>query len=376
MVRTVLTVSVILLASIPAMADTVTVSQTMTYANNTLDVNGPFFVPRGWILDHDYRRGAWQDWGWTHNMSSLRPADAIGVAGATLIVRDWDVADGNDNGTMYPEEDRIYAIRTTGGTLQSFVRDGETPADPFRVPVTLIGKLAQTGVYEFGTTTLPVLNAGVLDQLGTTGSLRLFMDIDALFAVYGHQVTLVYSTLNVDYVVPHATWEPNLPVYRFYSKKTGAHFYTTSEGERVKLKSPSWAVTWDDEGLAYHTYAQKRQNTGGTLPVVSPVYRFWSSKSGTHFYTISEGEKDKLMAWCTVQQAKTVGISSTWAYEGIAFYAHAAGQQPEGSKPVYRFWSTKLGQHFYTASEGEKNKVQQQMSDTWSYEGIAWYAYQ
>jgi hypothetical protein len=64
-----------------------------------------------------------------------------------------------------------------------------------------------------------------------------------------------------------------------------------------------------------------------------------------------------------------------WTYEGIAFYAYPEGQQPGDVEPVYRFWSPVLGTHFYTISETEKNKLVDNYPDVWTYEGIVWYAY-
>jgi hypothetical protein len=45
---------------------------------------------------------------------------------------------------------------------------------------------------------------------------------------------------------------------------------------------------------------------------LSPVYRFWSNTFLGHFYTISEYEKDYVIAtW-----------PDTWTYEGPVFYAY------------------------------------------------------
>ena len=64
------------------------------------------------------------------------------------------------------------------------------------------------------------------------------------------------------------------------------------------------------------------------------------------------------------------------AYEGPAFYAFAVGKEPEDAVPVYRFWSGGSGYHFYTISEDEKDKVIANYPETLVYEGIAWYAYE
>jgi hypothetical protein len=64
-----------------------------------------------------------------------------------------------------------------------------------------------------------------------------------------------------------------------------------------------------------------------------------------------------------------------WTYEGIAFYAYPEGQQPGDAEVVYRFWSPVLETHFYTIRESEKNKLVDNYSHVWTYEGTAWYAY-
>jgi hypothetical protein len=100
-------------------------------------------------------------------------------------------------------------------------------------------------------------------------------------------------------------------------------------------------------------------------PNLSPVYRFWSAKLGNHFYTIKGTERDKL-----INQ-----YSDLWTFEGTAFYAYPSGRQPAGTKPVYRFWSDRLVAHFYTIKESEKDKLINQYADLWTFEGVAWYAY-
>ncbi len=99
--------------------------------------------------------------------------------------------------------------------------------------------------------------------------------------------------------------------------------------------------------------------TQGEQPV-SPVYRFWSDQHGSHFFTISEADKDY------------VETLPEWRYEGIAWYAYAT--QQSGTLPVYRFWSDQHGSHFFTISEADKDYVE--TLSEWRYEGIAWYAYQ
>lgn len=150
-----------------------------------------------------------------------------------------------------------------------------------------------------------------------------------------------------------------VPVYRFWSSKTGKHFYTSSEAEKDKLVN-KYPGLWTFEGAAYHAYA--RQSGRALLP----VYRFWSDALSGHFWTISEAEKNKLID----------RFSDVWTFEGPAFYAYAEGQHAAGAKAVHRFWSETLNAHFYTISEAEKNKLIDRFAHVWSYEGVAWYAHE
>jgi len=109
------------------------------------------------------------------------------------------------------------------------------------------------------------------------------------------------------------------------------------------------------------------QGGSGSQPAdmdLAPVYRFWSDKLSTHFYTISEAEKNILIK----------DYPGVWTYEGIVFYAYPPDHQAVGSKPVYRFWSSSLSRHFYCINETEKKRMMDN-AKVWTYEGVVWYAY-
>ena len=96
-------------------------------------------------------------------------------------------------------------------------------------------------------------------------------------------------------------------------------------------------------------------------PGTLPVYRFFNTIAGGHFFTIDEAEKN------------TVIQNYQWFRpEGIGFYAYPV-QQP-GTLPVYRFFNTIAGGHFFTIDENEKNTVIQNY--LWFRpEGVGFYAY-
>ena len=146
------------------------------------------------------------------------------------------------------------------------------------------------------------------------------------------------------------------PVYRFWSPVLQRHFYTISEGEKNKLIN-QYPDVWTPEGVAYYAFA------GATDPIAAPVHRFWSASLKAHFYTMSEAERDKLIN----------NYSNVWTYEGVAFYTYTVGAHPQGTSVIYRFWSGSA--HFYTISAAERDKLLNDPLHIWAFELIAWYAY-
>ncbi len=150
-----------------------------------------------------------------------------------------------------------------------------------------------------------------------------------------------------------------IPVWRFWSSALGGHFYTVDEAEKDKVLS-EYEDVWMYEGVAYRAFLSDADD-----PNLRAVHRFWSEPLSAHFYTIDETERDYVLAT----------YPDVWIYEGVAFYTYPAGSQPAGTMPVYRFWSGTLGTHFYTASDQEQFKLLSGYRHVWQYEGIAWYAY-
>jgi hypothetical protein len=325
----VLTASVLLLASV-ANAGVTTIRNTLDYTSNA-EWGEPWFLPPDIIPDHSpYHRGMWEDWGWMHDVRTRVPSDAKGILSATVTINAWDV-DAND--PEGPEIDVIYANSVRLGVLEG--TDGRVwKATQFNLP------------------------REVLDELWSEGRVYIFMDIDEEEDFVGHRVTLNYATLTIQYNVSGAGTTSRLPVHRFWSSALGSYFYTANEAEKEKLENDAVGV-WTYQGVAYYALPPAFE------PNSAPVYRFWSDILKTHFYTISEKERDKL-----IEQ-----FEGRWIYEGEAFWAFAAGQQPLGTIPVYRFWSDTVRRHFYTTSEEQKDKIILESSDVWTYEGIAWYAY-
>lgn len=147
------------------------------------------------------------------------------------------------------------------------------------------------------------------------------------------------------------------PVYRFYSSSASTHFYTGNAGEAHGLRNGSPAG-WNYEGVAYYAYTRQ---VSGTVP----LYRFYSPVYRGHFFTRNEAEMQSLRK----------NSSATWRYEGVAYYV--APSQVSGTVPVYRFWNPVARHHFYTRNANEAHNLRYKItSKNYNYEGVAFYAWQ
>lgn len=142
------------------------------------------------------------------------------------------------------------------------------------------------------------------------------------------------------------------PVYRFYNLANGSHFYTASEGERWNVIS-RMGKTYRYEGAAYSINTSNTANS-------APLYRFFNTRTKTHFYTASEAEKADIQA----------RLASTFSFEGAAYNVSL---EPSGATAVYRFFNLRNGTHFYTASEAERNDTVARLGYLYRYEGPAFY---
>lgn len=61
-----------------------------------------------------------------------------------------------------------------------------------------------------------------------------------------------------------------------------------------------------------------------------------------------------------------------YQYEGVAWYANTS--QTGGLTPMFRFYQTKTDTHFYTTSASEQDSVQQNLP-LYKYEGIAYFSW-
>ena len=145
------------------------------------------------------------------------------------------------------------------------------------------------------------------------------------------------------------------PVFRFYNRNTGAHFFTMNASEVAKIQATLPQFSY--EGTQFGALSGER--SAG----LDPVHRFYNRDTGTHFFTIGEDERRLVQA--TLPQ---------YTYEGIAWYAPATAQA--GWVPLYRFYRKNAGTHFYTSSESEKDFVRTSLSAFYTFENVAYFVRQ
>ena len=142
----------------------------------------------------------------------------------------------------------------------------------------------------------------------------------------------VYQFEGVAYTLEVDNPQMNAPLYRFFNRNTGSHFYTASEAEKNSVIA-NLSNVFTYEGPAYKVALNPTGNT--------PVYRFYNKANGSHFYTISEAEKNNVIA----------KYAATYNFEGPVFYlAYSTTPPPAGDttppttttdlKTVYRGLAT------------------------------------
>lgn len=142
-----------------------------------------------------------------------------------------------------------------------------------------------------------------------------------------------------------------MPVYRFYNTRNGTHFFTPSAEERDTVMA-RWPNIFSYEGVAYSVNPATNEQS---------LYRFYNRVSGSHFYTASAAERDTVIArWPAV-----------FTYEGETYRVSAA--PAPGKITVYRFYNLTNGSHFFTASAAERDIVMARWPTIYSYEGPVFY---
>jgi hypothetical protein len=133
-----------------------------------------------------------------------------------------------------------------------------------------------------------------------------------------------------------SSWAQSVvPLYRW--QYGAAYFWSTNYNE-----PPAW---WTYVGITAYVY-------DGAATGTTPVYRYYNTSTGYHFYTSN---------W-----TELYGGGGNWSYEGIAYYVYTS--QETGTVPLYRWDHPATGRHYYRIEPFSPGAG-------WEYEGIMGYVY-
>jgi fibronectin-binding autotransporter adhesin len=145
-------------------------------------------------------------------------------------------------------------------------------------------------------------------------------------------------------------------VFRFFDKNFGTHFYTSDPNEeQVILKTRPDLVPEGPGGVGLQAIS-----TVSNDPNAAPVYRFFDTLHGTHFFTASASERDTV-----------INTRPDLTFEPTSLFFEHTQPQP-GDTPVYRFFDNKFGTHFYTDDPTERATILNTRPDLVA-EGIGFY---
>ena len=91
-----------------------------------------------------------------------------------------------------------------------------------------------------------------------------------------------------------------------------------------------------------------------------PVYRFWNTRANTYLYTASESERQSIQN----------SLSSTYALEGVGYALDDSAAAND--TPLYRWRNVINGCYFYSASPAEQAYIDANLSSVLHFEGPAY----
>ena len=167
------------------------------------------------------------------------------------------------------------------------------------------------------------------------------------------------QTYTVTYSVVNGTWSDGTTADKTETVQSGSAPASVPTGMIADsgFTGGSWnpdptSAITEDTTFIYTFEAESVNPEPDPVATVS-MYRLYNPNSGEHFYTASAGERNHL-----------IGLG--WNDEGIGWTAPA-----RSNTPVYRLYNPNGGEHHYTTSEPERNNL---ISLGWNDEGIGWYS--
>jgi len=171
--------------------------------------------------------------------------------------------------------------------------------------------------------------------------------------------------------------DPSLscPIYRFRSPNAPYSYYFAAD-ESVEMETLLYdGEPFDPDNWRYNGIAFCAEVAG--KPNALPVYRFLHKENKIPAYTITLDEFKDHPSWTTDDKFGAVAFYAYPPYSGDQ-ETHPEGtyppnEEPDGTRPVYQFWSESLKCHFYTINPSERDE---KLADqAWEEKPVAWYAF-
>jgi Ca2+-binding RTX toxin-like protein len=236
----------------------------------------------------------------------------------------------------------VVTTKVNSGTVLQYTISGVSPAD-------ISGGLL-SGNVTIGSDGTGRISVGLLADYLTEGPETIKVTLEGKSA----------SALINDKFVNKGPAASDL-VYVFKSEKVGvginpasySYFYTTNTQEASSIKAQTnWP--WVEKAATFEA-------AHSILNLAVPVFRFWSEKFQAHFFTINKDEKDQIISW---SQSGKNGYE--WKYEGENFKVYTSTSPTDdlgkSAIPVYRIWMDDKdfnpangisGGHYFTANKTE-----------------------
>jgi subtilisin-like proprotein convertase family protein len=144
------------------------------------------------------------------------------------------------------------------------------------------------------------------------------------------------------------------------------HWGESSGGEWtlsvIDRKDSSLETTWDSS-WQIKVYGTSLDSTRSSGEQDDNVYRFFDSISGAHLYTASETERNYIQ-----------DNLANYTFEGAVYEVGNSEIGGDSLAPVYRFYNQQNGTYLYTIDETEKESIQNNLTN-YSFEGELFSAY-
>jgi hypothetical protein len=152
-----------------------------------------------------------------------------------------------------------------------------------------------------------------------------------------------------------------VPLYRYWSGSD--HFYTTNPREiGTIIGGQVGNHGYRSEGVACYVIPKEQSNTG-----LIEFNRYWKSSITDHFYTTNINEIGTL----------NPGLVGHHGYTSEGFQCFVYSRQVAGTVPLYRYWKSSIGDHFYTTNTNAIGTTTPGATGRYGYtsEGIAGYCF-